>query len=1115
VDIRILGAIKVVDDGSPVILSPQLTRLLALLIVADGATVSADAIAEHVTDSDLAGSSARTAVSRLRKVLGGRLRTVAGGYRLELESDELDARRFEVARRRASTADDPERVELLTDALALWRGGALQDVADTVWASTAAASLGSARAAATEDLVESLIAVGRARDAVEILERHVAEHPYRERPAGQLMRALAASGRLAEALRSYQRFRVALRDDVGLEPTSELCALEASLLADADRAAAVSDAPPNSAVPVGTVTFVVTDVDGATDRWELDQAGMATVVSDHFRLLESIVNRHGGALIGRTASGAHAAFAAASSAVAAASDIHVTVSPPVRIGIHTCEVASESAPTIAAINRAERVMHAAHAGQTLVSSATAAVLDGRGLVDHGLHRLEGLAEPERLAQVGNEVFPPPRSLRVRPGNLPYDPTSFVGRGQDAGDLAALLTEHRTATLVGPGGVGKTRLALELAASLAPSFPDGCWFVDLSSVALAEDVAIAVAKGVGAAWTDHAEPVDAIVVRLRHRRALVVVDNCEHVTRSAADAMRRIRDECPSVTLLATSREPLMFPGERLLPVATLEPQAATQLFVERARTEAPGLDLDDGQMVAIATICERLDHLPLAIELAAAHSRTFSPIELLPALDGRLDLLAGGRRARHEHHATLRAAIDWSYERCSEDERACYEMLAIFAGAFDLRAVRSVATRAGVPELDVIDALPRLVDRSLVQRTTPAGAPSRYRLLETLRTYGREQLRANDRLDRMRSAHANYVRSELASTWSSSDVRSPPESFRRRDDLVADALAALDHLIERRAWADALWIPSVDSVVNGALFADLWARIADALAASGDVPAEWHEIVRTDHRSASSPTRHLELSWEAVRGLEPIPSDRPYRPPELSIELHSADEAVELLACLTRYDGAPVSTRFWAHLGAARAVVRYAEGAGTDPAQADGFIDALARLHDDVERSVHGRAFGRAALAMVRGDMSLAVGNWSEARARFEQVLSEDPGTRGWLHVIATWKAIWARIRAGETVPCSELVDAWDKLFDERQHVLRTLGATVTAGAMVANGEGELATRFAHWIHTHHPPDQVGSFEAMLGAVGVVLRPCAAPVADDRAELAELVDLIRAQARVD
>ncbi|MGB0113713.1 MAG: BTAD domain-containing putative transcriptional regulator, partial [Ilumatobacteraceae bacterium] len=447
VRVEILGPIRVADGDRVQPLSPQLRRLVGILAASAGQAVSSSRLAEYVADGNTEGSTVRTAVSRVRKVLGDRLESGDSGYRLATGTDELDAARFEMLLERARSAPAEARVGALTAALALWRGRAFGELADEEWAIATANRLDLARAGAHEDLAATLIDLGRSGEAVDILEHHVGEHPYRERPVGLLMRALDASGRRVDALRAYQRFRTVLREDTGLDPSNELRDLESELLADA---------APAVALPTGTVTFLFTDIEGSTERWANDEDAMAKELAAHDSVLRGAIEAHGGVVFKHTGDGVCAAFASASDAVSAAIDAQAQVTLPVRMGVHTGDAELRGGDYFGStLNRAARIMDAGHGGQILLSSATAELTPEVEHQDLGEHRLRGLASPARISQVGTEEFASLRVATARKGNLPLELTPFVGRVAELSAVIDTVAEHRLVTLIGVGGTGKT------------------------------------------------------------------------------------------------------------------------------------------------------------------------------------------------------------------------------------------------------------------------------------------------------------------------------------------------------------------------------------------------------------------------------------------------------------------------------------------------------------------------------------------------------------------------------------------------------------------------------------------------------------------------------------
>jgi len=360
VHVRILGPIRVFDEDGEAALSPQSRRLLGLLVVNLGSDVSADKIAECLSDGDLDGSKLRNAVLRLRKVLGDRVETVAGGYRLRLGEGEFDAARFESLREQSRVAAKSERPTVIADALDMWEGRALEDLADEEWAAPTATGLDGARAALTEDLAEALNDASRFDESIEVLETHLVSNPYRERPVALLMRALAGSGRLPEALRAYQRYRVTLRDETGLEPSSELRALETELLTDDGKGTRDLAAPTPASLPSGTVTFLFTDIEGSTERWQRDEALMSEDLAQHDKAIRAAVELQHGVVFKHTGDGLCAVFTSAPAAIEASVGIHQTAGLPVRVGVHIGETEMRDGdyfgPTL---NRVARPAHVA------------------------------------------------------------------------------------------------------------------------------------------------------------------------------------------------------------------------------------------------------------------------------------------------------------------------------------------------------------------------------------------------------------------------------------------------------------------------------------------------------------------------------------------------------------------------------------------------------------------------------------------------------------------------------------------------------------------------------------------------------------------------------------
>ncbi len=451
----------------------------------------------------------------------------------------------------------------------------------------------------------------------------------------------------------------------------------------------------------------------------------------------------------------------------------------VRIGLHTGEAMLAGDDYVGLdVHRAARIASAGHGGQILISEATRALVaanlpDGATLRDLGPHRLRDLQRPERLHQVVHldlaEGFPPLRTLDVAPHNLPVQATSFVGREAEMREIQRFLAGAHLVTLRGPGGAGKTRLAIQTAADRLDAFPDGVWFVELAPIADAAIVPQTIASVLGLREPARAA-TEVLIDYLRARALLLMLDNCEHVLAATAEISALLLRHAPSLRILATSREPLGVAGEVVFqvqpfalpdPTHAVSPELANQspavrLFVERAALAQPGFAVTGANIGAIVELCRRLDGLPLAIELAAARTKVLSVEQIAARLEDRFRLLTGGPRTGLPHHQTLRAALDWGYDLLAEAERMLFRRVAAFAGGFTLEAAEDVCGRDGLAPEDVLDLLSRLVDKSMVVVETLAAAEARYRLLETIRQYGLERLADAGEGLAVRERHLDY-----------------------------------------------------------------------------------------------------------------------------------------------------------------------------------------------------------------------------------------------------------------------------------------------------------------------------------------------------------------------
>ena len=541
--------------------------------------------------------------------------------------------------------------------------------------------------------------------------------------------------------------------------------------------------------PSGVVTFLFTDVEGSTRRWEADADAMRAALAAHDEVLRTAIEAHGGFLFKHTGDGVCAAFASPKSAVDAAVAAQRALELPVRMGIATGEAELRDGDYFGAVlNRAARVMAAGHGGQILVAESTAGLLSGVDLVDLGPRRLRDVPMPVGVFQVRaaglRTEFPPLRALDTTPGNLRPATTSLIGRESEVAEIEAAVKAHRLVTLTGVGGVGKTRLALEVAAQLADEFPDGVWFFELAAVTDPAAVPDAVAAVLGITQQPGKTVSESVAAALEGRVRLLVIDNCEHVLDAAADLIEAILAHSATVRILATSREGLGVPDEQVWPVRSLDAaagidSAAVRLFVERAQGIAPGFSMVDGdEAAAVTEICQRLDGIPLAIELAASRMASMTASEMRDRLDHRFRLLVGSRRGLERHH-TLRHAVAWSYDLLDDTEKTVLERCSVFAGGFDLQSACAIAGSDDRDEYAILEVLDALVRKSLLLAERSAGR-TRYSMLETIRQFAEEQLVASGAADAVRAAHARYFagrEADIMALWDSPRQREAYDWF--------------------------------------------------------------------------------------------------------------------------------------------------------------------------------------------------------------------------------------------------------------------------------------------------------------------------------------------------
>jgi predicted ATPase/class 3 adenylate cyclase len=533
--------------------------------------------------------------------------------------------------------------------------------------------------------------------------------------------------------------------------------------------------------PSGVVTFLFTDVEGSTRRWEADADGMRIALAAHDEVLRAAIEAHGGLMFKHTGDGVCAAFSSPRAAVDAAIAAQRALELPVRMGLATGEADLREGDYFGVVlNRAARVMAAGHGGQILLAELTAGLLSGVDLLDLGPRRLRDLPTPIGVFQVRaaslQTDFPPLRGVDSNPGNLRPAITSLIGRDAEVSNLQAALRSHRLVTLAGVGGVGKTRLALEVATQLADEFVDGVWVFELATVADPAAVPDAVAAVLGITQQPGKSVSESVASALEGRSRLLVFDNCEHVIDSVADLVAAILAASTTVKVLATSREGIGVADELFWQVRSLDVGAAVELFVERAQSMVS--DTLANEATAVEDVCRRLDGIPLAIELAASRMASMTAEEVRDRLDDRFKLLVGSRRGL-ERHQTLRHAVAWSYDLLDDAEKTVLERCSVFAGGFNLQSACAVGGPEGVDDYAVLDRLDALVRKSLLVADRSSGR-TRFSMLETIRQFAEEQLVASGSADEVRAAHARYFagrETDIMALWGSPRQREAYDWF--------------------------------------------------------------------------------------------------------------------------------------------------------------------------------------------------------------------------------------------------------------------------------------------------------------------------------------------------
>ncbi len=848
-EVRLLGQFDVRRDGTPIVIpSRSAQSLFAFLLLNAGAAHRREKLAGLLwpdTTEDNARSNLRHALWLLRKALEskqprGRAVTYLLSDEISIAIDtnaeyRLDASTLERAGRGDASESD------LIDALSLYRGELLPGFYDE-WVVLERERLRGVFEQKMALLLERLQTAGRWSDAREWGERWIAFGQSPEPAYRALMRAHAALGDMSQVAAVYARCIEALRND-GVEPSEQTRRLFEQLKSGVPTTKQESASLPRTRAttftkrpvrfetrlekstttepPTGTVTFLFTDIEGSTNLWEKQPDVMKIAIARHDALVRDAVERNRGYVFKTVGDGFCAAFPTAldglNAAVAAQRSLQAENwgETPIqaRMALHTGSVEEREGDYFGrAVNRVARLLSASYGAQILVSLASAELLRDHlpkdaSLRDLGEHRLKDLDRPEHIYQLAvpdlPSDFPPLKTLGNLPHNLPRPLTSFIGREREIAEVMRLLSMTRLLTLTGVGGVGKTRIALEVGADLLDRFSDGVWLVELASLSDPTLVAQTIAAALGVREQTARSLEDALIDNLSHKNLLLLLDNCEHMLVACARLVFALLSTCAHLKIMATSREAMTIGGEMVWQVPplslksqqTLEDSAgpeAVRLFVERAQFILPTFRITAANEKTVTQICHRLDGLPLAIELAAARVDVLSPEEINKGMDDRFRLLRGGSRADLPHHQTLRACVDWSWNLLVADEQLLFRRLAVFTGTWTLEDAEQICTDDELTQ--VLDLLASLVRKSLVNVEVREGV-SRYRLLETPHLYAFEQLTDSGEVKRLSAQHRDWYL-HLAEAFES-EAREKKQTI----DWMARLSPELDNLRAALEWS--------------------------------------------------------------------------------------------------------------------------------------------------------------------------------------------------------------------------------------------------------------------------------------------------------------------------
>ena len=992
---RVLGPIEVMHEGRNLAIGGYRQRLVLALLVCHANTIqSTDWLVDAVWGDQAPRTARRTLqvyLVRLRRLLGAdAIEGTPGGYALRAEPDAVDWVRFESLARQGESllgSRPSEAAAILREALSLWRGSPYADLADTPALRLEVRRLQESRLAVVESRVEADLQSGAEQGLLPELDELVAEHPLREHLRGLQMLALYRAGRQVEALNAFDEARRSLADQAGVDPSAELRDLHERMLrqdpsldrpkvtgpgalAGPARATSRGTLQGDRALPSGLVTFVMSDIEGSTQLFRRFPDEYPSMLQRHHEILAAAWAPHHGVLVEADGDGTLSAFRDAAEALraCAAAQQQLEREPwpsgatlRVRMGVHTgLAVPREGDYVSLAVHQTARVSAAANGGQVLVSQATTAIVVGVDDLDLravGRYRLRDFDEPESLAQLGvpggREGVLPVRALPAEGHNLTRPPTLFIDREEERRWLAATLAPGCLVTVVGPGGVGKTRLAAEVGLAVAETWPDGVWRVGVDGLGDAARLLPAIADAMAVTLTTGDVDNELIQV-LRERRALLLLDGCERHRAAAADLVARILErECRS-GVLATSQEPLKVSGEmvqrlRPLPVTPAEGSdtsigPAVELYVDRARAADPSFSLTEANTLAVEALVRRLDGLPLAEEIAAARAALASPAELLDSLERSSAVLRTDNPSLPARQRTIEGLLSWSEDLLDDAQRATLRRLSVLAGPFNLASARVAVADGDVAPDDVPDRVWSLVDRSLVLADQSVGE-TRYRMLDLVRRFAERRLVEHGELG------PTVIR-----VGRMFDERVGPALPSDRN-WVSTVAADLDNL--RRVVGLLLGCDAPEAV-------DLAARLAMTV-------VRFHDGVQSYRAGINEATAWLE-ALPATPGRGTLLAGVAW----LHLRLLEVDEA-ERLARQAQHVAVELGTPTWDDLGVERTLGEIANRSGRPR-------DALALAEEGLGRAPNPRA--RARMHSQAGIAWVELGELDAAAAAFDEELA-------------------------------------------------------------------------------------------------------------------------------